>query len=215
MKSLPSTIASFKASHMLELDIEGKLKLSFPAEWQATKLDDEPWYRNEMRSQLRAVDVVAAQGTTHWWIEVKDCLGYETENLSRFSPAEPAALSAVRQLLAQNGLDKEVKVKRAKPFIIDELAEKITGSLICLATAQRAGPGAGNAAALQPFASAAAAGTNWNIVLLVTWAPTDFKRLARLLTTKMSQRLAAFGVACFALNEHELAPGQPWSVHRI
>ncbi len=94
MKSWPSTTASYKGQQMLELDIEGKLKLSFPAGWQATI-------------------------------------------------------------------------------------------------------------------------TSWNIVLLVTWAPNDFKRLARLLTTKMAQRLAAFGVACFALNEHELAPGQPWSVHRI
>lgn len=200
---------------MLELDIEGKLKLSFPAGWQATKLDDEPWYRNEMRSQLRAVDVVAVQGTTHWWIEVKDCLGYETENLPRFSPAEPAAMGTARQLIAHNGLDKEVKVKRAKPFIIDELAEKIIGSMMCLTTAQRAAPGVVHAASLQPFASAAAAGTSWNIALFVTWAPTDFKRLAKLLTTKMSQRFDALGVACFALNEHELAPGQPWSVHRI
>ncbi len=200
---------------MLELEIEGKLRLSFPAGWQATKLDDEPWYRNGMKSQLRAVDVVAAQGTTHWWIEVKDCLGYETENRPRFSPAEPAALATARQLLAQNGLDKAVKVKRAKLFIIDELAEKVMGSMISLATAQRAAPGADNATALQPFALVAAPGTSWNIVLLVTWSPNDFKRLARLLTTKMSQRLAAFGVACFALNEHELAPGQPWSVQRI
>lgn len=207
--------ASYKGQRMLELDIEGKLKLSFPAGWQATKLDDEPWYRHDMQSQLRAVDVVAAQGTTHWWIEVKDCLGYETENRPRFSPAEPAALATARQLIAQNGLDKEVKVKRAKPFIIDELVEKVIGSMTCLATAQRAAHSATQAAALQPFASAAAPGTSWNVVLLVTWAPTDFKRLARLLTTKMSQRLAAFGVACFALNEHELAPGQPWSVHRI
>lgn len=39
---------------MLELEIEGKLRLSFLAGWQATKLDDEPWYRNGMKSQLRA-----------------------------------------------------------------------------------------------------------------------------------------------------------------
>lgn len=200
---------------MLELDIEGKLKLSFPAGWQATKLDDEPWYRNDMKSQLRAVDVVAVQGSTHWWIEVKDCKGYEADNLPRFSPAEPAALATARQLIAQNGLDKEVKAKRAKPFIIDELVEKIMGSMTCLATAQRAAHSAAHAAALRPFASATAAGTSWNIVLLVTWVPNDFKRLARLLTTKMSQRFAAFEVACFALNEHERAPGQPWSVHRI
>lgn len=70
------------------------------------------------------------------------------------------SIDQARQLIAQNGLDKEVKLKRAKPFIIDELVEKITGSMICLATAQRAAPRTAHAASLQPFASAASAGTN-------------------------------------------------------
>ncbi len=182
---------------------------------QATKLDDEPWYRIEMQSRQRAVDVVAAQGTSHWWIEVKDCHGYEKDNLPRFTPAEPKAMSTARQLIAQHGLDNEVRIKRAKPFIVDELAEKVAGSMICLAMAQRASISNDHAASLWAFASAASVGSSWNIVLLVTWAPSDFKRLAKLLMTKMSQHSVANGVTCLVVNEHQLAPGQPWTVERM
>ena len=33
---------------MPDLDIEGKLVVSFPADWLAVKLDDEAWYREDM-----------------------------------------------------------------------------------------------------------------------------------------------------------------------
>lgn len=200
---------------MPDIDIEGRLRLSFPAQWQAIKLDDAPWYRQDLKSRVKAVDVVAVDGMTHWWIEVKDCRGFEQNNRPRLSPAEPDAVIAVRNYAKDNDLLDEVIVKRAKAFIVDELAEKVEGALICMATARRASSASEKAAALAPFVEAVATGATWNIVLLLTWDPSDFKRLANRLSTKIQQRLVAFHVHCHVVNEADLAPLQPWTTMRL
>lgn len=199
---------------MPDLDIEGKLTLTFPGGWKAVKLDDEAWYRNEFKSQARAVDVVATHGAHHWWIEVKDCAGFEIANLPRFQAAEPQAVMQVRQWVKQQGLDKDVQVKRGKPFIVDELLEKFHGSMTCMVGAQRAQGVSPNAARLTPFMAAMSEKASLNLVLLLTWRGPDFKRMARLLKTKLEQRMAAFNVACLVVDEMERVPGQPWQAHR-
>lgn len=200
---------------MTELEIEGRLKLSFPDHWQVTKLDDEPWYREDLKSQVRAVDVVAKREDTHWWIEVKDCEGYEEANLPRLAPAEPPAVMEARRLIERENLQAEVRVRRAKPFIVDEIADKVTGSIICLVTAERAAKSTVDAARVREYVSAMTTGSSWTIALLLTWNPADFKRLAKLLTTKMSQRFAAYDVKCVVVDGGDTDYGQPWSVERI
>ena len=68
---------------------EGALRRGFPDPWLALKFDDTAWYRQAMKSRVKAVDVIACRGQTHWWIEVKDCLGYEPESRPRLSPGDP------------------------------------------------------------------------------------------------------------------------------
>lgn len=199
---------------MPDLDIEGKLTLSFPPGWQAIKLDDEAWYRDDLKSQVKAVDVVAAQGTSHWWIEVKDCAGFETDNLPRLSAAEPKAVDKVRQWVKQQGLDRDVQVKRCKPFIVDEVFEKFAGSIMCMVSAQRALQTSKNATALKPFLAAMCDDASLNVGLLLTWSGPEFKRLANRLSTKLQQRMTAFGVNCFVVDEVERLPGQPWRARR-
>lgn len=199
---------------MPDLDIEGKLVVSFPADWLAVKLDDEAWYREDMNSKVKAVDVVATRGNDHWWIEVKDCAGFETENMPRLSEAEPQAVTQTRQWIKQQGFDRDAQVKRYKPFIVDEVFEKFMGSVVCMVAAQRARQASRKTAALEPFMAALNDRNSLNLALLLTWQLPDFKRLATRLNTKLEQRMKAFAVTCFVVDEMGTLPGQPWRTYR-
>lgn len=197
---------------------EGNLRLDFQADWHAVKFDDTPWYRSTAKDGVKAVDVVVCDlaGTVHWWLEVKDCLGFEDDNRPRLSPTPPEAVSQTKAWVQAQGFGREVLVKRAKPFIVDEVAEKFEGTLVTLTTATRAGPHEADAAALAPFTRVMNPTARWSVVLLLTWDPNarDFGRLAMRLRAKLQQRLAAYNAECFVVNEGESAPEQPWTVTR-
>lgn len=202
---------------MPESLVEGRLKFDFPADWIALKFDDTQWYRDTMKSRMKAVDVVACAGNTHWWVEVKDCLGFEPANQPRLSPNDPHEVAAVREWAKAQGHRDAVLIKRAKPFIVDELAEKLEGTLLSLAAATRRGASDGSAVKVLPFAQAWHQGSQWSVVLLLTWNPTakDFRRLAMRLNDKLRQRLAAYQLECFVVNEEMTTTGQPWQLTRI
>ena len=203
---------------MTEPVVEGRLRFDFPAPWQAVKFDDTAWYRETIKSRVKAVDIVAFHGDRHWWIEVKDCLGFEADNLPRLAAGEPAAVQTVREWTESEGYKNLVLVKRAKPFIVDEVAEKLEGTLVSLAAARRAAESEKMPVAeVLPAAGVMAPEAEWTLVLLLTWKPEakDFDRLAMRLRDKLDKRLAAFKLDCIVLNEHERAPNQPWRVTRI
>lgn len=199
------------------LDVEGKLRFSFPEPWLALKFDDTAWYRSAMQSRVKAMDVVACAGNTHWWIEVKDCLSFEPANQPRLSPSDPPEVTAVREWAKAQGHGDAVSVKRVKPFIVDEVAEKLQGTLLSVATAQRTGAATAPAEELLPMAGVLDEGARWAVVLLLTWNPAarDFGRLAMRLRDKLRQRLAVYQVECYVVNEGEPAPHQPWQLTRI
>lgn len=194
---------------------EGRLQLSFPAGWQAIKFDDQAWYRQDMGSHVKAVDITAFGPAGHWWIEIKDCAGAEPANRPRLSPAEPAEVGRTKAWIAHNGWQPVVQARRRKPFLVDEIAAKVEGTLTALVAAARAPAANVNAATVQPFLAAVAPGAVWHVVLLLGWSEPDFGRLARLLKTKLEQRLHAFNIQCFVVNETVTAPAQPWTVGRI
>lgn len=194
-----------------------QLRFDFPAPWLALKFDDTAWYREKIKTRVKAIDVVACHGHSHWWIEVKDCTGFEPANLPRLSPSDSPEVALVRDWAEMQGHGDAVKVKRAKPFVVDEVAEKLEGTLVSLAAAVRAGAAQADAAAVAPFAQVMGAAAQWSVVLLLTWNPAarDFGRLAMRLRDKLQQRLAAHNVQCFVLNERESAPHQPWTLTRV
>ena len=196
---------------------EGALRLDFPDPWLALKFDDTAWYRQAMKSRVKAVDVIACRGQTHWWIEVKDCKGFEADNLPRLSPSDPAEVAVVRTWAKSQGHDRAVSIQRAKQFVVDEVAEKLEGTLVSLMAAARADAQNADAQALLPFAHLLEGAAQWSVVLLLTWNPAarDFGRLAMRLRDKLRQRLAACNVQCFVLNESESAPHQPWTLTRV
>lgn len=194
-----------------------QLRFDFHEPWLALKFDDSAWYRDTIKTRVKAMDVLACHGASHWWIEVKDCKSFEADNLPRLSPSDPAQVATVRAWAKNQGHDRIVAIQRAKPFVVEEVAEKLEGTLVSLAAAVRAAPVQADAAAVVPFARAMDAAAQWSVVLLLTWNPAarDFGRLAMRLRDKLRQRLAAYNVQCFVLNESESAPHQPWTLTRV
>jgi hypothetical protein len=173
---------------------ENTLQLEFSNEWQAIKFDDHgSWHRKQF-GDYKAVDVLAFhQKYGHYWIEIKDCEGYEQDNQPRLSPKEPDELVQTRQWLEQQSFKEIVSAKRKKPFIIDELVEKVRDSLISVQIAQRL-----NEPSLQSFYIAR---KPIKIVLLLTWESKDFNRLASRLKTKLDQKMSKFGFTSLVVNQ--------------
>lgn len=194
-----------------------QLRFDFPEPWLAVKFDDTAWYREAIKTRVKAMDVLACHDASHWWVEVKDCKDFEADNLPRLSPSDPAEAAMVRAWAKSQGHDGAVTIRRAKPFVVDEVAEKLEGTLASLAAAVRADPAQADAAAVVHFARVMDAAAQWSVVLLLTWNPCarDFGRLAMRLRDKLRQRLAAYSVQCFVLNESESAPHQPWTLTRV
>lgn len=195
--------------------IEGKLRFQFPAGWALSKFDESPWYRDEIKATVKSMDILAASGQTHWWIEVKDCASFEPHNRPRLAPAEPNEVDLVRQWAKSQGHQGTVAVGRKKPFIVDEVAEKVEGTLCALAAALRAGPGHTKAAPVLPQSGVCSPAAKWSVVLLLTWDPVDFNRLAARLRDKLKQRLRVHNLHCYVLNESDTAPQQPWTLTRL
>lgn len=197
---------------------EGKLALHFAEGCQAMKWDEQAWYRdgNALGSRIKGMDVVAiGPDGQHWWIELKDCLGYETENLPRLTAADPVQVQTVNTWLKDNQLDQLVCAKRKKLFIGDELLEKLVGTVAGLAAAARQARQDVRAQEVAAFAAAPTLGCTWSIALLLGGESREFKRMAGRLKTKLDQRLHAFGVSCYVVNETVAAPQQPWTVERV
>lgn len=173
---------------------EGSLQLTFAAGWQAVKFDDTAWHRQHFGTQ-KAMDILAAHGAQHWWIEIKDCEGFEQNNLPRMSPTELPALQQTRAWIESQGLKPQVRVVRAKPFIIDEVIEKLRSTLVTVLAAQRAGE-----ALLLPYAAAWNPGGQLKVVLLLTWDINDFRRLAHRLQQKLNMALGPYGLQGFVVN---------------
>lgn len=195
-----------------------QLRFDFPEPWLAVKFDDTAWYRDAIKSRVKAMDIMACHGSSHWWVEIKDCKGFEPENLPRLSPnPDSVEVMAVREWARNHGYGRAVAIKRAKPFVVDEVAEKLEGTLASLAAAVRASAGRADATNVAPFAQVIHGAAQWSVVLLLTWNPSarDFGRLAMRLRDKLQQRLAAYNVQCFVLNESDVASQQPWTLTRV
>lgn len=173
---------------------EGRLRLTFAAGWQALKFDDTDWHRQNF-GRYQAMDILAIHGDQHWWIEIKDCEGFEQDNYPRMSSDEPEAVVQTRDGLKSQKLNKQVRVVRAKPFIIDEVIAKLRSTLVSVLAAQRAGE-----AYLLPYAAAWNQGAQLKVVLLLTWDITDFKRLALKLQQKLNNALRPYGLQGLVVN---------------
>lgn len=179
---------------------EGRLSFHFPDDWQVIKYDDSLWHTSRLRSRLKAMDILLRNPEgEHYWIEIKDCLGFEPDNRPRLSPTDSKELSATKHWLAQQGWAQQIQAERKKPFIVDEVEEKLRSTLAALTIAQRE-----QAAELQDFYLVEEVTQSLTAILLLTWDAKDFKRLASRLQLKLERCLQPYGVRCFVVNEHTL-----------
>ena len=180
---------------------EGTLVLTFDPDWQVIKYDDTEWHRRRF-GHHQAMDVLANGAGRYWWIEIKDCEGFEEQNRPRLNPADPQVLTDTRQEFNADGRALELRVSRKKPFIIDEVIGKLRSTLVGVTAARMQ-----NDATLQPYVSACDVGAPLTVVLLLTWDIADFGRLARLLQQKLSSALEPYGVKGFVINEPQRLAG--------
>ena len=192
---------------------EGRITLAFPPTWQVVKYDDCPWHKQHKAGQgAHAMDVLAVGNDhAHWWIEIKDCEGFEAANRPRLSGDDSETVLRTRAWLDAEGIGREVKAQRKKPFIIDEMLLKVRDTLAALAIAHRvAEPD------LLPWSLFVNPAPQWNLVLLLTWEIKDFKLLAKRLRTKLEKAFSGYGVNVFVVNQATLpACGLPCTLSRI
>lgn len=202
---------------MPPMDVDGVL-LTFQPGWQVLKIDEAAWYRDgdAVGSQAKAMDVTAFGPSGHWWLEVKNCHGHEAENRPRLSPSEPKPkeLAATESWIAGQGWANLVEAKRKKLYVVDEVVQKVVGTIATLAAAERAPSTEPRAAAVKSYAQGYQPGSPLTVVLLLTWSLPDFGALASRLKTSMEQRLRAFNVTCLVVNETLRSPAQPWTTGR-
>lgn len=182
--------------------VEGALTFSFGAGWQVIKYDESAWYLNQIKTTLKAVDILACKQNSHWWIEIKDCIGHEAVNTPRLSHIDPQEVDQTRTWVKAQAFDKIVKVQRQKQFIIDEVMQKIRDTLTSTVIAQRLGN-----AELLPFVPPSHSNSSLVIVLILTWNIADYARLARLLQQKLNTALVPYGINGFVVNETCQVPG--------
>ena len=179
---------------------EGKLSLRFPADWQVIKYDDSQWHTSRMRSSLKAMDLLLRNPDgEHYWIEIKDCLDFESDNLPRLSRKDSQELTDTKRWLAEQGFNGQIKAERKKPFIVDEVEAKLRETLAALMIAQRE-----SNPELEPFQLIENDVKPLTAILLLTWDAKDFKRLATRLQSKLQRCLQPYGVTCFVVNEDTL-----------
>lgn len=112
---------------------ESGLDFEFAVGTDGIKFDDAAFYRRQFSkiSYAKGVDFVVSDRHRIYFIEVKNCLGHETENRWRIAPDNAkrgTAVTAANRMLVQGreSLDQEV-------------ADKITMTLACLAGASTFG----------------------------------------------------------------------------
>lgn len=186
---------------MVEL-VEGRLTLSFADEWQAIDFDHSLWHTKQMKSTLKAMDILAVNNQQHWWVEIKDCIGFEAENAVRLNAGDPQEVQALREELQERALDAIVSVRRSKAFIVEEIMQKFRDTVASVVIAQRASD-----MEIAPYTAPMQSTTALTVVLLLTWDLKDYKRLARLLQQKLNNALAPYGIAGYVINEHVALPG--------
>ena len=121
---------------------EGQLAFAFPEGWNALRYDDVGGFYKRVVEQspldFKAVDIIASSNDArHIWIEVKDCAGYEDANRPRFSGADSDELKETKRWIKEKGWEQQVLAKRAKPYLPDEVAQKVIDTLTGLVTSMR------------------------------------------------------------------------------
>ncbi len=197
--------------------IEGSLTFQFSEGWEAISYDEAGGFYHRVIEKvpagLKAVDILAHNPATkrHLWIEIKDCAGNEVNNKPRFSMNDSQEFVDTKAWIERKGYQSNVKVKRIKPYMPDEVAEKVIDTLTGVIASIR-----GDESGLSNFHTAVRS-EKLDVVLFLTlnYQPKDYKRLALRLTSKIKARLNFLKPdRIFVINESTLPNDFPCTVMR-
>lgn len=196
---------------------EGSLVFSFSHECCVIKYDaNNSFYKTTVERcpiSLKAIDILLKENDeTITLFEIKDCFGNELENQPRFSGIDSQEIIETKEWLKNKKWDNLVSIKRAKPYLPDEVAQKVIDTFTGLITSQRhAEP------TLLNFYSAFTT-PRLNIVLFLTlnYTPKDYNRLASRLGQTIRTRLSFLRInQVIICNEQTIPTNSTWSVTRI
>lgn len=179
---------------------EGTLQFEFASGWNAIKFDETQWHKKRSGYGIKAMDILVQNGNRHWWIEIKDCEGYEGDNKPRLSESEPDEVIQTKEWIKEKKWEKIVSVRRKKPFIIEEVIEKFQSTLVSLHIAKYA-----NETDLSQFFFLCDDTESLKVILLLTWDAHEVKRLAQKLQQRLNTALQPYGLQGFVVNEQNIS----------
>lgn len=194
---------------------EGSLRFEFDNQWRAVcKYDDCHFYDNTVSrcQNIKAVDFIATKGDELLWIEVKDFRQHDLENRPRLSPQDPQEVIACRTFCENQPFYEQVKISRKKPFLGEEIAEKVRHTFLGLSGAWRHQDNE-----LMPYIKDLGDTVPLKIVLFLQQDallddPREFKPVASSLKTKIEQQLSFLNVQVDVVNSLTLPTNAGWKV---
>jgi hypothetical protein len=192
---------------MLKL-VEGKLEFFFAPGCAVVKYDETEWHRKKF-GHFQAMDFLISTAAKHCWVEVKDCIHYSNENQARLSADMSREVRDTNSWVKEKGWEATVSVQRKKPWIVDEVMGKFRATTVGIALAERI-----QEATLKPYFQWSQS-PQMQVILLLTWPISDYKRLAIRLNAKLSQSFLPFNIQTLVINEIEFSNQGYGQVQRL
>lgn len=180
---------------LTEKTVTGELTFEFSDEWQVCKYDEQPFY-NKLRGQsLKGVDFMALSNKRLLLMEIKYIIRTnEDTSLRLFKDVDNDKLEAIKyQLTPQQ--QKEVIISSIRPYLADEVSQKIKDTLLGLFASYRK-----DEIELSPYAQSIFTNKNQPILVLLFLERNaelnkeeNFKPLASHLQLAIEQKLSCFG----------------------
>lgn len=188
--------------------IEERLTFDFLGDLSALHYDKTTLHTKQF-GHYSAVDFLVVIGSKHWWLEIKDCKQYEEVNRPRLSPQDPYELVQTRDWITRKNWKSHVSAVRKKPFIVDEVIQKLRDTMVGLSVAKRLA-----ISDFTPYADWSDSSATLRFILFLTWDAAEFKLVAKRLQHKLNQALKPYGVEGFVVDESTLSLIVPCTVCR-
>jgi hypothetical protein len=192
---------------------ENNLSFYFPNTWKIMSYDKiGGFYSQHIDTTsigIKAVDIIASNGSEHLWIEIKDCLEYENTNFPRLSPQPIDEVRQTKNWIKDQGWQGLVAAQRKKPYIVDEFSQKVLHTFIGIVSASKVGN-----KSMVDFSESIEKNTEITVVLFLTLDIPDYKRLAMRLQDAINKKLSKFKIRVSVCNEDTIPKNSVWSVKR-
>ncbi len=185
---------------LTEGDGAQSLQFEFSDDWTVLKYDAPTvFYGTQVQGRIKAIDFIATNGDEMLWVEVKNYRGFDLKNRPKLSPSEPLSLALCRDRCSE--YKDEVRFSRRKPYLGDEIVEKVRGTFLGLIGALR-----NNDKEMEAYVNDFMCNVPIHIILFLHQDTeldqiVSFKPLASRLKTKIEQGLSFLKVHVSVVNE--------------